>query len=529
MNCISFVAFRTLYISSMTMVTPSTTNFSDSVTRKWSSAPKSIEEITELLKEQGSRLDELNLLWREPRTKNDSVGLLTKKNVAGLEKALKKTRSRINQLSIGWKHGGDRKSLIRLLQLFMNLAEEPSLQPVDSIELVLASWVPDAVLLQLLTPYASRLKCLHIQATRMKVRTIKQHTLEFKNIYQSVHAVGDVLEEESVASIFGIPELANSLTLLTSLSLKDCDVLDEDIDVLGKFLWRRAGTVGTGAIKHLSLRGNRHMGAAALRKIAQAPVSHSLDMSLCDIGDSGANALALAFAPDNPSGWRQRHGIRLEELVLSGNYQIDEHGFTRLCRIIPNQVQRWIMSYCDITDHQSLVILQELVAPLSSPTCLLKELTIQGLKIGNQEACETIRSILQSNRSLTKLCVDDPKYPTFVSTPKLKVILEGLKEHYSLKVFELDRRRWKAHDFLSQETKLTVEWQVYDAFEFYLLLNRAGRKILQNSDEFDKRAWVRVLCQARLYKRLDVVYWLLSNSVITLFDGDRLYSRYAEV
>ena len=483
--------------------------------KKWTPSPRSVEEVTQLLQpEKGCRLNELKLCWREPRTKNESVGLLTKRNVASLERALKKTPSRITRVSVGWKHGGDRKSLIKLLQVFINEAHAPPLQPVDSIELVLAAWVPDSVLVQMLLTYASRLESLHIQATRMKVRTTKPNPLRFKNAYQSVHAVDYVLEEESVAKLFGNPKLANALTGLTSLSLVDCDVLDEEVDILVNYLWQRARA---SAVETLSLRSNRHMSPSALQKLAQAPVSHSLDLSLCDITNSGASALARAFASENRIGWRQRNSVVLKELTISGNYQIDERGFTALYSVVPYQVQHWNMSYCDITENQSLVILEELTTPLSLPTIPLQELTLQGLKMHSPAACQVIQSILRGNRSLTKICISDPKYPTPISVPNLQIIAEGLRYHYGLQELELDMRPLKVEELLSKEMEGDEVRQVHDAFQFYLLLNRAGRKMLQNSDQFDKNAWIQALFKARLSGRLDVLYWLLSNSVVYLF------------
>ena len=484
-----------------------TTSSGDQTT--WSPSPRSIEEVIHQLKpEQGCRLDELRLCWREPRTKNDSMGLLTKKNVVSLEKAIQKTPSRITNLSIGWKHGGNRKSLIQLLQVFVNHADTPALQPIDSIELVLTSWIPDTVLIQMLLPYASRLGSLHIQATRMKVRSAKPNPFRWKNAYQSVHAVDYVLEEESVAKIFANPKLASALTTLTSLSLVDCDVLDEDVDILVKHLWRRSKIC---AVESLSLRSNRHMSPAALQKVAQAPVSKSLDLSLCDMSNLGASALARAFASDNRSGWRQNNSVILRDFIITGNYQIDDRGFAALCRVVPHQVQHWNMSYCDISDHQSLVILQELVAPLSFTTLPLEELTLRGLKLSNPMTCQVIQTIFRNNCSLIKLSIDDPKYPMPISFPNLRIIVEGLKYHYSLQELQLDINPRRVQEMTAEVR------HAHDTLEMYLLLNRAGRRILQNDNQFDKGAWIRALFKARLSGRLDVLYWLLRNSVVHLF------------
>lgn len=500
----------------MSVAAVTTTSFSSRTSKKkWSPSHKSVEEITQLLKaEQGPRLEELKLCWREPRTKNESVGLLTKKNVAGLEKAIKKTPSLITHLSLGWKHGGDRKSLIQLLQVFINHSNAPALELVDSVELVLATWVPDSTLLQLLLLYASRLKSLKIQSTRMKVRTTKAKPDLFQNTYQSVHAIDYVLEEESVAKIFTNPKLTDALTSLKSLSLIDCDVLDEEVDIVIAFLVLRSeGKVnGASTIENLSLRSNRHMSPDALQKLVQAPVSHSLDFSLCDIKNLGVTALARAFAPDNRESWRQQNSVILKKLIISGNYQIDERGFSQLCRSVPYQVQNWNMSYCDITDHQSRVILQELVTPLLLPSTPLQELTLQGLKINNPVACEAIQRILLNNRSLTTLVMNDPKYPNPTSVPNMRTIADGLRHHYGLQELQLDMRPLRA-----KETKCGVLLQVVDTFEFYLALNRAGRRMLQNSHQIDKAVWVEALLDASLSGRLDVLYWMLSNAVVHLF------------
>lgn len=483
------------------MATPTAIN------NKWPPPLRAVEELTQLLKpENGQRLDELKLCWYEPVNKNDGKGLLTKRNIAALKKSLKKTRSRITSLSIGWKHGGNRKYLVQLLQLFTGTSDSlPVIHPLTSLELVLDAWIPEPVLLQLLLPQAPYLKKLHIQATRMKVRTKKQIT--FRNAYQSAHCTDQyVLSEESVAQLLLEPQLNKHLTNLESLALIDCDVLDEDVDVLFRFLWHRPNPV-----KDFSLRSNRHMSPESLKKICQAPVTDKLDLSLCDITNLGAFAIERAFAHDNRMGWRQRHNRTLKELTMCGNYQLDHIGFVALCRCVPSHVEHWNLSYCDMTEYETEIILEELARNMVQNDTPLKELVLHGAKVANDEACQALGKLLRGNRTLISVQVDDPTYPMQMRCEHLKFVVDGLEHNYQLQEFAFDKfyLKWP----LPGSKEEVQEKKVRNGLEFYILLNQAGRGMLQSNEQVRKKDWIKVLEKARMMRRLDILYWLLRNSL----------------
>jgi hypothetical protein len=479
---------------------------------------RTLEETTKLLKASNASalVEDLRLCWREPgQIKKDSIsaGLLHKKNLASLERALKKTPSSIKSLSVGWKHGGSRKPLIKLIELFAHRSGWTALQDLESIELVLATWVPDTTLVQLLMPYASQLKTLHIQATRMKIRTKKPLSF-FKNTYQTVHSVAYVLEEESVVKLLATPTLASQLTNLTTLSFVDCDILDAEVEILVRFLWHYYWRHG---LRNLNLRSNRHMSPRAIQRIVQAPVSGRLDLSLCDITNAGAVAIARAMHPGNRAAWRQQHNVVLEELSMRGNYRLDERGFVPLARICPNQIQQWDMSYCEWNEHQTLLLLEEMTPSTMARSCPLKALILEGARINNAEACHSIRTLLQTNRSLVKLSFQDPKYPMPISLPHLNTLLQGLRSNYILQELDVDLHSLKRQQQMYPQTYATAS-QLYNEMNFYLELNRAGRVLLQQEDDSEQReATMVALLKARQSGRLDVLYWLLRNGVATMF------------
>lgn len=484
---------------------------------KWAPPLRTLEETTKLLKpDSGASLEELKLCWREPgQVKKDrvSAGLLHKKNIASLEKTLKKTNCNIKRLSVGWKHGGNRKPLIQLLEVFVKQAELPALEDLESIELVLASWIPDNTLVQLLMPYASQLKTLHIQATRMKIRTKRPTKSIFKNTYQSVHSVEYILEEESAVRLLTTPSLASQLTNLTTLSFVDCDILDPEVDILVRFLWHQHSQSGLSA---LSLRSNRHMSPKALQRIVQAPVCGRLDLSLCDITNGGALAIARALQPGNRANWRGQRNITLEELSMRGNYRLDERGFVPLARSCTSQVQKWDLSYCDWNEHQTHLLLEEMTPSLMARSCPLKELILEGARINNVDTCSSIQRILQSNRSLVRMSFQDLKYPMPMSVPYLQTIVQGLQANYSLKELQLDLHSLKRQQQMFPRT-FEIACHVRNEMDFYLNLNRAGRCLLQSDNHLDREAWVLALLKSRQSGRLDVPYWLLRNGVVTLF------------
>jgi hypothetical protein len=481
---------------------------------KWSPPLRTLEEVVCLLKpHQGPRLKELSLCWHDsPKlqvgethsSSSNSRKILHKKNLAALNDALQKTPSRITKISIGHKHGDNRKGVLRLLQVLVAQAKSPAFkQTLESLELVLLTSVPDQLLVDLLLAYAPQLRSLHIQATPLQKKTpLPPAKAVFKNAYQTVHAVDYLysLQQESCLTLLAHPQLAPQLVNLTSLKFIDDNVTDREVDILVTFLWRKFPQTG---IQTLSLRSNRHMTPSALAKICQAPVSVCLDLSLCDVKHAGALAMAHALTQGS---WRQRQHVILQELIMAGNYQLEQESFVALCRACPYQVKHWNLSYCDMTEHKSLVVLRELLPVLTrSADCPLQQLTLQGCQINHPQACALLVTILQHNRSLTALRLNDPKNPRYLDPAMLQTLVQqGLKHHYGIKELALDVRRQSSNN---------------DEMDFYLSLNRAGRHILQDQNQLmhSKQAWILTLAKARHSGRFDVLYWLLRNGVIHLF------------
>lgn len=484
---------------------------SPSGSTKWSPPLRTLEEVICLLKPRhGPRLKELSLCWRDPpklpvgethSSSFSSTKILHKKTLSQLDKALRTTPSRISKISIGHKHGDNQKGVLQLLQVLVTQAASPALkQSLECLELVLLTWVPEELLVQLLLPFASQLRSLHIQATPLQKKTpLPPSRTVFKNTYQSVQAVDYSLRQESSLTLLAHPPLAQSLANLTSLKFIDANVTDREIDILVKFLDRHYKQTG---IQTLSLRSNRNLTPTALAKICQAPVSVSLDLSLCNIRHAGALAMARAMTQGS---WRQRHNVILQELILAGNYQLEDESWVALCRSCPYQVKHWNLSYCDMNEHKSLVVLRELLPILTrGDDCPLTQLTLQGFPINHSQACAVLGTILQHNRSLTALRLNDPRSPRFLTPPLLQTLVLGLKHHYGIKELALDLRSSP---------------QLVNEMEFYLCLNRAGRQILQDDNQLmhSKQAWIETLARARHSGRIDVLFWLVRNGVVHLF------------
>ena len=221
--------------------------------------------------------------------------------------------------------------------------------------------------------------------------------------------------------------------------------------------------------------------------------------------------------PDTPT---------LKEFILCGNYQLDHRGFVALTKVIPHNVEHWNMSYCDMSEYQTLATLQELNVQCNDATCppTLTALTLQGAKMCNEDACEALAHLLNMNRSLVRITIDDPKYPLpSLSTSLLAILVEGLQYNYGLTQLQLNlsplgqqqrtnRRRYTTATSLRQA--LEEERTVRDTLDFYLELNRAGRKILQDEHHHDRHQMLQAIQKARLSsRRLDVLYWLIRNSL----------------
>jgi hypothetical protein len=297
---------------------------------------------------------------------------------------------------------------------------------------------------------------------------------------------------------------------LKTLKLIDCDLDDHQVNLLADFLHMRGG------IANLSLRNNRTLRERGLSIICQAPIIQSLDLSLCDLDGKAACAIARSIAT--------RPWV-LGELLLCGNYQIDTRGMLALTsQACCDKLLALDISYCDYSDSKAVETLASL-KKLDSST-KLRQITMQGTRVASGDATRALCQLLQTENSLRVVRINDRTRtdPTILSVQQLRGVVAGIKDNYELEQLELDSHQGQRNNsrLAASTFSNTEEMAVWQELEFYLRLNRAGRRILRvkgtsarNNNPWRSREtdvdWFDVVARCAS-DDMDVLYWIVRES-----------------
>lgn len=364
---------------------------------------------------------------------------------------------------------------------------------------------------------------------RRRRRRNKRHLFQQRN-----HRTTDSLDEDletaptpsSSAAVSGCSVVAILIQLhqhavLKSIKLIDCHVTDDTAILLADFLHIRGG------IAEISLRGNRPiwnasstssssssattLGPKGLRCLVQAPIMERLDLALCQWTCADAQAIGQAL---------EQRPWPLQELVLTGNYRLETTGLLAVVRPACRKLVSLNISYCDITDDKVCLLLQTLQQELcrAGPAALLRQVTMQqGHLIAQPESVSrAVAEILKHNTSLRVLklgqaLVHTRSNPTSthikstLGVHDLWSVLQSLQGNYEMEDLQLDdsllftalhrqqQQSWLHPSLPTSDgtghaetlnttapTTLSAAVVRHD-LDFWLRLNRAGRRILRSS------------------------------------------------
>jgi hypothetical protein len=460
--------------------------------------PTCLEDLYTRLKR--NELTEMKLGWRS------SDFLNTRRCTTLLERALKLNHS-LTTVSIGWRHR-DRDVFLKVLEMIGLYCSAT----LTSLQLVLDDWVPEVILSNLL------LQLTHLQTIDIRaVKVLRKNANASGNICICCDAYWRDPSppncDHSVVSRVIVRHVHDHERLKT-LKLVDCDLNDHQANLLADFLHVRGG------IANLSLRNNRTLGERGLAVICQAPIITSLDLSLCDLDGKAAAAIARSIAA--------RPWV-LGELVLCGNYQIDTRGMLALTsQACCDKLLALDISYCDFSDTKAVETLLSL-KKLDSST-KLRQITMQGARVASGDATLALCQLLQSENSLRVVRINDRSVPDprMLSIQQLRNIVAGVKDNYELEQLELDSHRPERNSSHNRNAAASAfstreEMALWQELEFYLRLNRAGRRILRVKGKFarcnnpwrgsrEKNVdWFDVVAGAG--DDMDVLYWIVRESV----------------
>lgn len=426
--------------------------------------PTSLAELCAALK--ANELEELKLGWKS------SDFLTARRSIPLLERALSNNTS-VTSVSIGWRKK-EKMLLIKALGLIGGHCKE-----LTKLQLVLDDWIPEPLLLNLLAQQTDLVE-LDIRMTRVMRRDCCREFDRCPVVMQSVcdHSV-----------ISRVVVRLNNHAALTTLKLMDCNMNDSAAVQLAAFLQERGG------IDTLSLRNNRTLRGRGLAAICQAAVHESLDLSLCDFDGEDAEIIADALAV--------RETV-LGELKLCGNYQIDIDGMLKLTSAACcEKMQALDVSHCGYTDSKAVKTLSALSKLGVSQ---LRRLTMEGMLLTSNEAVRALCQLLSSASSLRVISIDKSTEhnQNQIGVQQLQSVLEAVQDNYEIEQLDIGRH-------------LTLVWR---QIEFYLGLNRAGRRILRaqpavvgrrgSNAAVDEADWYDVLAGSG--GDMSTLYWIVRES-----------------
>lgn len=299
----------------------------------------------------------------------------------------------------------------------------------------------------------------------------------------AVHYSPSSWKVENVVKI--VPYISLSVR---KLNLVDCGLRYNHIPELCEVIRRKMH-----GLQELSLRHNRDLNGGSDHLFA-LPCIKSLDLSLCDLDPQDGYYIGRAmeahlFDADKNKSNENHH---LKRLCLAGNYRMSE-AIPEIVRLSASRLQELDCSFCDVQSKMQRKVFKALA---TSTNCTIQSFRMQGTRIG--DVTELVNCI-QNNISLRRLILDHPREPFYVSRAGMERVLDAMKLNYSISLLKLDTYRCE---------------DLWQDMEFWLQLNRCGRKVLLQENKDQNISWVNVLEMGAKNDDVNVLYWLLKHGSV---------------
>ncbi|KAL3925445.1 MAG: hypothetical protein SGILL_000410 [Bacillariaceae sp.] len=275
-----------------------------------------------------------------------------------------------------------------------------------------------------------------------------------------------------------------SLSVKT-LKLVDCGLTSFHIPELCDVIRRKMH-----GLQELSLRHNRELDGGYSHLFA-LPCIKKLDLSLCDLDAHDGLRIGKAMEKHLCCGAESstdNNNHHLRQLSLAGNYRMSE-SMPEVVRLASTRLLELDCSFCDI---QSKFQGQVFMVLATTPDCMLQSFTMQGTRI---ICINELVQCVRDNTSLRRLILNHPREPFHVSYPALNRVADALKDNYQICDLKLDSYKCD---------------NVWRQMEFWLQLNRCGRRILLQDNE-RAAGWPTILGKAAKNEDPNVMYWLLKH------------------
>jgi len=284
-------------------------------------------------------------------------------------------------------------------------------------------------------------------------------------------------------------------TNIKSLKLMGCGIKKNHIPKLCEFIRKRMhGLESLSLRRNFTLDGNYHH-LFELRGIK------SLDLSLCDLDENDGFYIAHTIEKAEVKD--------LEQLNLAGNYRLSS-SIPHIVSAGATMLSHIDCSFCGTTTKTQREVFDILgkapplsLSPLSTQQqhekCTIQSFRMQGIMLN--DAVGLVKCI-RNNSSIRSLILDHPHEIRPVSVEGMQQIVSALEWNYSLEVLKLDLIPSQCPDCL-------------ETFEFWLNLNRCGRRALLQTNE-GTNSWTNILTQAAKSNDHNVLFWLLKHGSVML-------------
>ena len=323
-------------------------------------------------------------------------------------------------------------------------------------------------------------------ATRRKQRVgIIESRRKTTNSTNSTKEGGDDSEHWKQANIVNIvPHVSSNVK---SLKLMDCGINKNHIPKLCESIRRRMHS-----LKKLCLRQNVALDGG-YHHLFELPCISSLDLSLCDLDENDGNWIGRAL--------EKCENEDLVRLSLAGNYRLSA-AVPEVVRAAAIKLTEVDCSFCGVNAKSQRQVFDILAEETSSSpndkTCTIKSFRMQGIILSDVEG---LINCIRNNSSLRHLVVDHPHEVRSISSEGMHQIVAALKLNYSLELLRFDVIPKQCLDILGD-------------IEFWLKLNRCGRRAFLQTNGEGVKSWSTILSQGAKSNDHSILFWLLKHGLV---------------
>lgn len=271
-----------------------------------------------------------------------------------------------------------------------------------------------------------------------------------------------------------------------SLKLVNCGVTKHHIPKLCNSIRRKLP-----GLKKLSLRQNFGLDGG-YQQLFALPGIKILDLSLCDLDPTDGAMIAQVL--------EKFENVGLQYLNLAGNYRLSS-SVPDIVRVAGTRLVGMDCSFCGINAKSQRIIFDILAGESLPPSiihndlqCTIQYFRMQGIMLNE---ADSLVKCIRHNTSLRHLLIDHPHEVQSISFGTMQQIASAIEWNYSLQELRFDA--------IPKQS-----FAILESIEFWLKLNRCGRKALLQTNEGIK-SLSNIFIQGAQSNDHNIMFWLLKH------------------